>query len=295
MKIFLAGATGAIGRLLAPLLVAAGHAVTGTTRRAGRLGQVAATGARPVCLDVLDRAATFAALAEARPDVVIHQLTDLEGRDFAANSRLRVAGTRNLADAALAVGVPRLIAQSVAWAYAPGTGPAREGEAPDLGAAPPRDSFVAAVEALERAVAEVPVGVVLRYGLLYGPGTWYAPDGLTTAQVRRGEVAATDGVTSFVHVADAARAALDAVAWPAGPVNIVDDEPAAGTDWLPHYARLVGAPPPPTRPGRAAWERGAANTLARGRGWRPLYPSWRAGFAAVLSAGADTGGVERAR
>lgn len=289
MRIFLAGATGAIGRLLVPLLVEAGHEVVGTTRRAARLEEVAAAGARPVLVDVLDRTALFAALDAERPDVVIHQLTDLAERDFAANSHLRVAGTRNLVDAALAAGVRRLIAQSVAWAYAPGARPAREEDALDLAAAAPRGPFVAAVDALERAVAELPVGVVLRYGLLYGPGTWYARDGLATAQARRGELTATDGLTSFVHVGDAARAALAALAWPAGPVNIVDDEPAAGTDWLPHYAHLIGAPPPPTRPGRAAWERGAANALARERGWRPAHPTWRAGFATVLADGVGPG------
>ena len=295
MKIFLAGATGVIGRLLVPLLVDAGHAVTGTTRRAERLGQVAAAGARPVLVDVLDRAALFAALDGARPDLVIHQLTDLSGRDFAANSRLRIEGTRNLVDAARAVGVRRLIAQSIAWVYVPGRGPAREEEALDLAAAPPRGPLVAAVHALERAVADVPVGVVLRYGLLYGPGTWYARDGLTAAQVRRGELAATDGVSSFVHVADAAQAALAALAWPAGPVNVVDDEPAVGTAWLPRYARLLGAPPPPVRPGREGWERGASNARARERGWRPAYPTWREGFKEALAAGAGAGPSSAAR
>jgi nucleoside-diphosphate-sugar epimerase len=129
----------------------------------------------------------------------------------------------------------------------------------------------------------LPVGVVLRYGIFYGPGTWHARDGLVTEQVRRGEIEATDGVTSFVHVVDAAQAALLALTWPAGPVNIVDDEPAARREWLPVYARLVGAPPPPLRPGAQGWERGASNALARQRGWQPLYPSWRQGFQAELA------------
>src|SRR5687767_4336473 len=126
MKIFVAGATGAVGRLLVPLLVEAGHEVTGTTRSAAKGEQITALGARPLALNVLDRAATFAALEEARPDVVIHQLTDLAGRDFAANSRLREEGSRNLVDASKAVGVQRMIAQSIGWMYAAGPGPARE-------------------------------------------------------------------------------------------------------------------------------------------------------------------------
>jgi nucleoside-diphosphate-sugar epimerase len=282
MKIFLAGATGVIGRLLLPLLIDAGHEVAGTTRRADKLALIAAAGGRPVLADALDRAAMFAALAAERPDAVIHQLTDLSGRDFAANSRLRVEGTRNLVDAALAVGVQRIVAQSIAWVYTPGQGPAREEEPLDLEAPPPRGQTVAAVQALEQTVAEAPVGVVLRYGLLYGPGTWYARDGLTTEQVRRGELAATDGVTSFLHVADAAQAAFVALAWPTGPLNIVDDVPAAGTEWLPAYAILVGAPPPPVRRGASDWERGASNAKARRLGWRPQHPTWREGFKAAL-------------
>jgi nucleoside-diphosphate-sugar epimerase len=233
-------------------------------------------------VDALDRAGMFAVLHAELPDVVIHQLTDLSGRDFAANARLRVEGTRNLVDASLAVGVQRLIAESIAWVYAPGQGPAREEDPLDFDAPPPRRSTVAAVHSLERAVAEVPAGVILRYGILYGPGTWYSRDGLTTEQVRRGEIEANDAVTSFVHVADAAQAALLALNWPAGPVNIVDDAPAAGTDWVPVYANLVGAVPPPIKPGALPWERGASNARARQLGWNPQYPTWREGFKTAL-------------
>src|ERR1041385_6124919 len=252
MKIFLAGATGAIGRLLVPLLIKAGHEVTGTTRSAARSQQIAAMGAQPVVVDVLDRDGVFAALRAAQPDVVIHQLTDLTGRDFAANTRLRIEGSRNLVNAALAVGVQRMIAESISWIYVAGQGPAHEDEPLDV----PR---VVAVQSMEQAVAEIPVGVILRYGILYGPGTWYSRDGLTTEQIRNGEIEANDAVTSFLHVADAAQAALLALDWPAGPLNIVDDAPAPAHEWVPVYASLVGAPPPPVESGALGWERGASN------------------------------------
>src|SRR5688572_13253150 len=203
MKVFLAGATGAIGRILVPLLVQAGHDVAGTTRHAAKREQIATMGAAPIVADALDRPSIFAALAAHRPDVVIHQLTDLSERNFAANSRLRVEGTRNLVDAAQAVGVQRMIAQSIAWIYAPGQGAAQEYEPLHLDAAPPRGAMVAAVQSLEQAVAEMPLGIILRYGLLYGPGTWFSRDGLTTQQVRRREIEATGAIASFVHVADA--------------------------------------------------------------------------------------------
>jgi nucleoside-diphosphate-sugar epimerase len=283
VKVFLAGTSGAAGRLIVPQLVAAGHLVSGTTRSPEKFAGIAASGARPVALNVLDRAATLAALQAERPDVVIHMLTDLAGLDFAANSRLRQEGTRNLVDAAQAVGVQRMIGESISWVYAPGAGPAREGQPLDLNAPLPRGRMVAVVNLAEQAVAEMPVGVILRCGIFYGPGTWYARDGLTTKQIFRGEIEATDGLTSFIHVADVAQATLQALHWPAGVVNIVDDQPAPGTEWVPLYASLVGAPPPPLKPGSQPWERGESNSKARGLGWIPAYPSWRQGFKSALA------------
>jgi nucleoside-diphosphate-sugar epimerase len=283
MRIFLAGATGAIGRRLVPLLVAAGHDVTGTTRHPGKQELLHALGARPAVVDMFDREAVTAALRAARPEAVIHQLTDLGTADLAANGRLRIAGTRNLVDAARAAGVRRMVAQSIAFAYAPGDGLAREEEPLDLAAPPPRGDMVRGVRALEEATATMDAGVILRYGLFYGPGTWYAPDGMMAEQARRRELVADGDIASFVHIDDAARAAVDALAWPPGAVNIVDDEPAPGAAWAPVFARAVGAPPPVVTEERHPWARGAANTRARDeRGWTPRYPSWRIGFATGL-------------
>lgn len=283
MNIFVAGATGVVGRQLVPLLVAEGCEVVGMTRDPSKAGLLRRLGARPVVLNAFDRDGVFAAVRAQRPDIVVHQLTDLSRWDLAANARLRVEGTRNLVDAALASGVRKMVAQSIAFAYAPGDGPAREEDPLDVDAPPPRHDTVLGVRALEQAVAEMPVGVVVRYGQLYGPGTWNAEDGPRADLVRRGEQPATDGVTSFVHVEDAARAALAALAWPPGPVNVVDDEPAPGTAWLPVYAAAIGAPPPPVRRGSERGERGAANVKARQElGWEPRYPSWREGFQLAL-------------
>ncbi len=283
MKILLAGATGAIGRLLLPLLVAAGHEVVGTTRSPARLKLIAAAGGDPALVNCLDRAKVFELLRGKRPEVVIHQLTDLSTYDLEANSRLRIEGTRNLVDASLEVGVERMIAQSIAFAYAPGSGPAKESDPLHLEATGTRGLTVAGVQALEQAVAEIPTGVVLRYGVLYGPGTWYSRDGLIAERLRRGELVASDAITSFVHVVDAAQAAVDALGWPAGPVNIVDDEPAAERIWLQLFATMVDAPIPIYRPGREGWQRGATNQKARELGWQPRYPTWRRGFLESLS------------
>lgn len=282
MKVFLAGATGVIGRLLVPLLIKAGYDVAGTTRSEAKAEQIAQTGARPLILNALDREAVFAALRAERPDVVIHQMTDLAGRDFAANTQLRIDGTRNLVDAALTVGVQRMIAESISWVCVPGDRPAVETDPIDLDAPPPRNRAMAAVHSLEQTVMQMPIGVILRYGILYGPGTWYSHDGLTTEQVRRGEIKATDAITSFLHVSDAPEAAAQAFHWPAGIFNIVDDEPAAGKDWIPLYARLVGAPEPSYEAGAEGWQRGESNAKARGLGWQPKYPGWREGFQSAL-------------
>ncbi|MFN8379644.1 MAG: NAD(P)-dependent oxidoreductase [Anaerolineae bacterium] len=282
MRIFFAGATGAVGRLLLPKLLEAGHSVVAITRSSERAAQLRAAGAEPAVVDVLDAAAVLAAVEQARPTLIMHQLTDLSARDFAANSHLRVEGTRNLVDAALAVGAQRMVAQSLYSVYGPGDSPAREDEPLDM-QTPSRGQLIAGVQSLEQAVARMPVGVALRYGYFYGPGTWYARDGLTTEQIRRGEITATDAEVSFVHVADAAEAAFQALNWPAGVVNVADDEPAPGTEWVPLYASLVGAPTPPVKLGRQPWERGASNAKARALGWVPAHPTWRDGFVQEFS------------
>ncbi|MBO0794622.1 MAG: NAD(P)-dependent oxidoreductase, partial [Ktedonobacteraceae bacterium] len=239
-------------------------------------------GASAAIVDVFDREGLSRVVREIQPEVIIHQLTDLSHRDFAANAHLRRVGTRNLVDAARAAGVRRMIAQSIAWAYAPGEDPADESVPLDLEAPFPRRSLIESVQALEQSVLEMEQGLVLRYGLFYGPGTWYAPDGLMAQQVRRGELSADEGITSFVHVDDAARATLLALDWPTGVVNIVDDEPAPGSSWLPVYAETLGAPAPSVSRERPPFARGALNTKARQRlNWQPLYPSWREGFAAT--------------
>jgi nucleoside-diphosphate-sugar epimerase len=257
--------------------------VTGTTRTPEKFPLIAAAGAQPVALNVLDREATFAALRAAQPDAVVHMLTDLAGRDFAANTRLRLEGSRNLADAALAAGVSRLVGESIVWIYAPGAGPAREDDPLDLSAPVPRGRMVGVVHSAEQAAASLPASVMLRCGIFYGPGTWYARDGLTTEQIRRGEIEATPGLTSFIHVADVAQAAVQALHWRSGVYNIVDDEPAPGTEWVPYYAQLIGAPPPPVKASAEPYERGASNAKARGLGWQPRYTSWREGFMEALA------------
>jgi nucleoside-diphosphate-sugar epimerase len=281
MRIFLAGATGVIGRRVVPRLTGAGHSVTGLVRRDFDVAWLRGLGASAAVGDVFDRDGVLRAVRLAAPDVVMHQLTDLKDGNFEANSEMRTTGTRHLVDAALAAGVRRVVAQSIAWVYQAGDCPAAEDVPLDLGGSGSRLRTVEGVAALEAAVREAPSWVVLRYGLFYGPGTWYAPDGLMAERAARGELAADGDVSSFVHVDDAAGAAVEALEWPTGAVNVCDDVPAAGREWVPAFCRAVGAPSPALTAGRHAWARGASNEYARkGLNWTPAYPSWREGFAA---------------
>ncbi|PPA91381.1 NAD-dependent epimerase/dehydratase family protein [Brevibacillus laterosporus] len=280
MKIFVAGAVGVIGRSLIPLLVQDGHEVFGMTHHTSHTNKIVELGAKPFVADAFNREAIFTVLHRTCPDVVIHQLTSLHEQSSVVNAKIRIEGTRNLVDASLSVGVKRMIAQSISWAYEPGEGPAAEEVPLDLDAPMPRKITIDGIVALEKAIAEIPESVILRYGTLYGPGTWYDLHG---EKVHRNEMTATEGVSSFLHVEDAARAAFLALDWPSGPVNIVDDEPASGTLWLPAYASMIGAPQPTIHSGSNRGERGALNTKARiYYDWTPLHPSWREGFKNVL-------------
>ncbi len=224
MKIFLAGAAGAIGRRLTPLLVAAGHQVTGTTRLAEKANSVAALGAEPMVVDVFDLPALARAVKAAAPQVVMHQLTDLPfapdtaryGEGLERNARLRVEGTRNLVDAAKAAGVRRLVSQSIAFVYAPGEGTRLETDPLDLAATGARKRTVDGVVALEQATLEMPEGIVLRYGFLYGPGTGFEDE-------KRAKPA--------LHIDAAAQAALLTVDKGApGIYNIAEDDGAISSE-----------------------------------------------------------------
>ena len=307
MKVFVAGATGVLGRPLVRALVAAGHEVTGTSRTAARAATVDADGGKGVVCDALDRAAVAAAVAAAAPEVVIHQLTALPQKYLELRkgseltNRLRREGTRYLVEAARAAGARRVIAESIAFLYAPAGPRVVAEDAPIWQQAPKQlGEMLSALQELEQTVlgADGLDGVVLRYGALYGPGSYFAPDGDMTRQVRRRlmpVVGSGGGVLSFVHVDDAASATVCALDRGApGIYNIVDDEPVTFADQLPEYARLAGAKPPRHVP---AWlarvaggkvavsttteQRGASNAKAkRELGWTPRYPSWRDGFAA---------------
>jgi 2-alkyl-3-oxoalkanoate reductase len=308
MRVFVAGASGAIGRRLLPLLVRAGHAVVAMTRSVAKTAAIRAAGAVPMVADALDEATVMTVVQSAEPEVVVHQLTAIPprfnfrrfDREFALTNRLRTEGTDHLVAAARAVGARRFVAQSfTGWPYARDGGPVKA-EADPLDSNPPAalGRSLEAIRYLEATVLETGglEGLVLRYGAFYGPGTSLGEGGSLLDDVRRRRVPIVErgtGVWSFVHIDDVAAATLAGIERGApGVYNIVDDEPARVSEWLPVLAAAVGAEPPrhiPTFLARVAIGehgvalmtqiRGASNAKAkRELGWRPRYPTWRTGF-----------------
>jgi len=307
MRVFVAGASGAIGRPLVRQLLAAGHEVTGMTRREENAEAIRAAGAAAVLCNVFDAAVLERAVGEASPEVVIHELTALPPRldpkakddPLAPTNRLRIEGTRNLIAAAKAAGARRLIAESVAFFYVPeGDWVKGEDARAFAEASGPFGEAGKALADLERQVTEAGgmEGVVLRYGWFYGPGTYYDRDGSQTEDFHRRRmpiVGKGTGTFSFIHVEDAAGATVAAVErGDPGVYNVVDNEPAPLSKWAPAFAEAVGAKKPRRVPvwlarlvaGSAAAEmttdqRGASNAKAkRELGWQPRYASWRQGF-----------------
>jgi nucleoside-diphosphate-sugar epimerase len=305
VRVFLAGASGVIGRRLVPLLIAGGHEVTAMTRTPKKMSELSAMGAEPVLADGLDGSAVANAVADARPDAVINQLTSIPPRinprkmerDFALNDRLRIEGTRHVVAAAQQAGAVRILSQSIAFGYAPGPpGTVHSEQDPlFLDSPPPFRRSARALGELERTVLDAG-GLALRYGYFYGPASAVSRAGSVGQDVIRRRlpiVGGGGGVWSFIHVDDVARATVIALYRGAsGAYNIVDDDPALVSDWLPLLAETLGAKRPRRVPAPIArlaagtygvatmtQAQGASNELAkRELGWSPEYPSWREGF-----------------
>ncbi|HEY7143089.1 MAG TPA: NAD(P)-dependent oxidoreductase [Streptosporangiaceae bacterium] len=307
MRVFVMGATGAVGAHLVPRLVAAGHDVTASTRTPGKVARLREAGAEPVVLDGLDREAVTAAVRAAAPEVIVHEMTALAqmrrlrnpDRLFAVTNKLRTEGTDILLAAAAQAGTRRVIAQSYISANERSGSPVKTEEDPlDSHPVPSAARTLAGIKHVEQTVpAAAPEGIVLRYGSFYGPG---ASDVLLEA-VRKRQlpvIGGGTGIWSFIEITDAAAATLAAVDHGApGVYNIVDSDPAPVADWLPYLAKVAGAKPPLRLPGwlgrplagefvvaQMTSARGSSNAKARKElDWEPRYASWREGFRAWVS------------
>jgi nucleoside-diphosphate-sugar epimerase len=302
VRVFVAGATGAIGRPLVRMLLDAGHEVTGMTRSEEGAQALRAAGADAVVADALDAEAVRSAMAEAAPEGVVHQLTDLPREwqmkpDRSQTLRLRTDGTHNLLEGARAAGARRFVSQSIAFLYGPKAPAAADEDAPTRAGTPGLGKDVDAVLEMEHVVTteESMDGLALRYGFFYGPGTWFARGTKLARQVERRRypiVGDGGGIFSFIHVDDAAAATIAALEEGApGVYNVADDDPAPMREWLTAFADALDAKPPRRVPlwlaklvagEEARWAaemRGASNEKAkRELGWKPRYATWRVGF-----------------
>jgi nucleoside-diphosphate-sugar epimerase len=315
MKVFVAGASGAVGRRLVPQLVAGRHKVVATTRSEAKLDALRQLGAQAVVVDGLDAAAVGSAVAQAEPEVIVHQMTALAvmgsprrfDQAFAQTNRLRTEGLDHLLAAAKATGVRKVIAQSyIGWNNRREGGAVKtEADGLDPDPAPAQRRSLAAIEYLERTLADCSdvETVALRYGFLYGPGS----SDSVVAPIRKRQiplVRGANGVWSWVHVDDAASAVVAALdRGDAAAYNIVDDDPAPVAQWLPYLAEVIGAKPPRRAPlwlvrlvGGEVIVRllteihGSSNAKAKAElGWEPRWRSWRDGFAHALTADAMDG------
>ena len=304
MNVFIAGATGAVGRALIPQLIDHGHAVTGTTRTAQKADALRALGANPVVVDGLDREGMINAVKAVEPDVVVHQMTALSNmrdirhleQEFAMTNRLRTEGTDTILAAAREVGALAIVQSFAGWPYEPIGDMVKDEDAP-LMSDPPKQlrTTLAAIRHIEAAVPAAG-GMVLRYGGFYGPGTGLTPGGDQWEMVRARKfpiVGDGGGMWSLCHISDAASATLAAIEHPApgAILNICDDEPAPARVFLPELAKAVGAKPPRHIPRWVArmmgahlvhmmiTARGASNARAKELlGWQPSVPTWREGF-----------------
>jgi nucleoside-diphosphate-sugar epimerase len=310
MRVLIAGAGGVIGLALTERLVADGHTVIGLTRSPDRGRAIRAVGGDTILCDVLLERQVTEAVAKAEPDAIIHELSNLPpsldpkrlGAQLAPTNRLRREGTRNLIAAGRAIGVQRLLAQSIAFAYAATGDWVKSESAPlALDAPPPQDEVVNAVCDLERQILDAS-GIVLRYGNLYGANTYFSAKGAYAKLVQKRQlpiVGAAEGRWSFVHARDAADAtALALERAKSGIYNIVDDEPAPAHAWIPVFAQALGAKRPHKLPaaigsrllGSFAFDmmtqqRGANNAKARAElDWTPGYLSWREGLPGAIAA-----------
>jgi len=302
MRIFVTGGTGALGRHLVPGLVAAGHEVTASTRTTAKVAQLRAAGAQPVVVDGLDRDGVIAAVRAAKPEVIVHQMTALADmhslrnvdKVFAATNELRTKGTDNLLAAAAQVGTRRVVAQGHNFVYDHSGGPVKTED--DALVTRPVPSAARTVEALlyvdKTVPREAPEGIVLRYGTFYGEDASETfIDGLRKRQLP--VIGGGAGIWSFIETADAAAATFAAVErGEPGVYNVVDDDPAPTSEWLPYLAEVAGAKPPMKMPawlgkliagefvlGQMTTARGASNEKAKKElGWEPRYASWRDGF-----------------
>jgi nucleoside-diphosphate-sugar epimerase len=277
-KIFVVGATGLIGTKLTKRLLEEGYDVAGLTRSQQGKAKLEDQGVTGFIGDVFKADTVEAAVASYKPDVIINEITDLKQADMSANTRVRKEGTKNIVSAALNNDVQHIQSQSIAFVYEGGQGLATEETPLDYQATGERKVTVDGVEALEQETARIPHHVILRYGLLYGPQTWFGKNGMIYNQFIDGSVSMSNGIQSFIHIDDAVETAIQALSFEPGIYNVTDDNPVDGETWAKWYAQLLNVNPTLNIEQAADHERGASNKKFRQQGGKLIYSDWQEGM-----------------
>jgi len=275
-KVFVTGATGLLGSKITIKLIEKGYNVAGFTTSQKGKEKLESCGIKAYVGDILKAETVDAAISDFQPDIIINEITDLKNVDLGSNANVRIIGTKNLVDAALKYKVKKIQSQSIAFVYEGGFGPATEETPLDLNATGERKVNVDGVVGLEKETSRIENHVILRYGLLYGPGTWYGKDGLIYNQFKNGSVTMSDGVLSFIHLDDAVEAAIQALHFPPGIYNVADNEPVRGNEFANWYANLLDVHPLKLTIEKSKdYERGASNKKFLNHGGKLMYNSWR--------------------
>ncbi|MBN4910546.1 NAD(P)-dependent oxidoreductase [Staphylococcus sp. EG-SA-13] len=277
-KIFVTGATGLIGTKLTKRLIEEGYEVAGLTTSEKGKEKLDNAGVKAYIGNILEYDTIEKSIGDFKPDIIMNEITDLKQVDMSANTKVRIEGTRNLVEAAIKHDVPHIQSQSIAFVYEAGDTLATEETSLDYDASGDRKITVDGVEGLEKESARLNKHVILRYGLLYGPGTWYGKDGMIYNQFINGEVTMTDGVQSFIHIDDAVETAIQALNFDSGIYNVADDEPVKGDDWAKWYANELNVTPTLNIEPAAPFERGVTNKKFKDQGGKLIYATWKDGM-----------------
>lgn len=278
LKFFVTGATGLIGTKLTKRLIEEGYEVAGLTTSEKGKEKLDNAGVKAYIGNILEYDTIEKSIGDFKPDIIMNEITDLKQVDMSANTKVRIEGTRNLVEAAIKHDVPHIQSQSIAFVYEAGDTLATEETSLDYDASGDRKITVDGVEGLEKESARLNKYVILRYGLLYGPGTWYGKDGMIYNQFINGEVTMTDGVQSFIHIDDAVETAIQALNFESGIYNVADDEPVKGDDWAKWYANELNVTPTLNIEPVAPFERGVTNKKFKDQGGKLIYATWKDGM-----------------
>ncbi|MFI3377768.1 NAD-dependent epimerase/dehydratase family protein [Mammaliicoccus sciuri] len=277
-KIFVTGATGLIGTKLTKRLIEEGYEVAGLTTSEKGKEKLDNAGVKAYIGNILEYDTIEKSIGDFKPDIIMNEITDLKQVDMSANTKVRIEGTKNLVEAAIKHDVPHIQSQSIAFVYEAGDTLATEETSLDYDASGDRKITVDGVEGLEKESARLNKHVILRYGLLYGPGTWYGKDGMIFNQFINGEVTMTDGVQSFIHIDDAVETAIQALNFESGIYNVADDDPVKGDDWAKWYANELNVSPTLNIEPAAPFERGVTNKKFKDQGGKLIYATWKDGM-----------------